>query len=103
MVFTSYANPRISPRELIEQPKRRDSEEPAGTKVFRSVATPCFQIVAVRAEKSAVIEDPTTSSLSFRAMAMLLATPGSGFRSCILPFSLFQRKAWMVALSDSEE
>jgi hypothetical protein len=54
------ANPRICPRELIEQPKIRYSEELAGIRVFRSTGTPCFQMVAVRVEKVELIEDPTT-------------------------------------------
>ncbi len=38
------ANPRICPRELIEQPKIRYSEELAGIRVFRSAGTPFFHI-----------------------------------------------------------
>jgi hypothetical protein len=51
------------PRELIEQPKIRYSEELAGIRVFRSVGTPCLQMVAVRVVNVELIEDPTTTSL----------------------------------------
>src|ERR1700691_4039759 len=87
----------------MEQPKSRYSGELAGVRVFRSARTPFFQMLAVRVVKPEVIEDPTTSSLSLRAMAILFAIPLIGTRAFILPVSLVQRKALMVALSDSEE